>query len=100
MEGNFGSTAKLDYTVLGNTVNLAARLESLTRVIRRAVTMSGEVRQLAGSSLPFQHVGAFQLKGQDQPCPVYSLDDPLVMDFLSHDELMEAAAPSLRRECL
>ncbi len=99
MEGNFGSAAKLDYTVLGNPVNLAARLESLTRITRRAITVSEEVRRLAGSDWPFHSVGEFQLKGQDQPCPVHSLDAPLVRDFLSHDELRKSVERSLHRAC-
>ena len=88
IEGNIGSSIKLDYTVLGNTVNLAARLESLTRGIGRAIAMSREVRQCVRRDWRFEPVGSFKLKGQDQDLEVYSIDDPLVIDCQTHEELV------------
>jgi class 3 adenylate cyclase len=96
IEGNIGSPIKLDYTVLGNTVNLAARLESLTRTIGRAVAMSGEVRQCAQDDWLFERVGSFKLKGQDQAIEVYSIDDPMVVECPSHDELLR----NMQRFCM
>lgn len=87
IEGNIGSSIKMDYTVLGGTVNMAARLESLTRDIRKAIAMSESVRQGASKPWRFHYVGDFQLKGQDQCAPVYSIDDPLVDEFKSHTQL-------------
>lgn len=87
IEGNIGSTIKMDYTLLGDPVNLAARLESLTRTIRRAIAISGSIRERTKQPWPFECVGEFRLKGQDTPCTVFSLDDPLVLDFRDHLEL-------------
>jgi len=87
IQGNIGSNIKMDYTVLGDTVNIAARLEALTRTIQRAIAFSDEVRQSAKRDWPFECVGEFKLKGQDKFCAVYSLDDPLVGEFKSYDEL-------------
>jgi adenylate cyclase len=80
IQGNIGSTIKMDYTVLGDTVNLAAQLEALTRTIRRALALSEPVQQSAKGSWPFANVGQFALKRQGELSTVYSLHDPLVTD--------------------
>ncbi len=86
IEGNIGSTIKMDYTLLGDPVNLAARLEALTRTLRRAIAIGGSIRQRTKEPWPFECVGEFRLKGHDEPCTVYSLDLPLVLDFRDHLE--------------
>jgi len=95
IEGNFGSSVKMDYTVLGGTVNQAARLESLTREIAKPIALGESVMKWAKQPWPFIPLGDFTLKGCGQPCPVYSLDDPLLEDFKSHGQLSE----EMRRAC-
>ena len=89
IEGNFGSSIKLDYTSLGGTVNIAARLESLTREVGRAIAMSERIRRNAGNDWSFEDLGEFTLKGQEQPARVYSLADPVVRDFKNHQILCQ-----------
>ncbi len=88
IEGNFGSSVKMDYTVLGGTVNMAARLEALTREIGKPLALSESVVQGVRQQWPFVHAGDFQLKGAGRSCPVYSLDDPLLGDFKAHADLV------------
>ncbi len=95
IEGNFGSSVKMDYTVLGGTVNMAARLEALTRQIAKPLAMSESVMQGAQENWAFVHVGDFQLKGAGKSCPVYSLNDPLMDDFKDHSHLIE----DMRQAC-
>ena len=87
VEGNIGSTIKMDYTVLGDAVNLAARLEALTRTLQRAIAMSETVKSGAKRNWPFERVGEFKLKGQEQACSVYTIDEPVVGEFKTHDQL-------------
>ena len=96
IEGNFGSSQKMDYTVLGGTMNMAARLESLTRDIARPLALSTSVKELARRHWPFVHVGDFKLKGSGSICPVYSLDDPLLEGFKGHAELLEEMKDACR----
>ena len=65
IQGNIGSTIKMDYTVLGDTVNLAAQLEALTRTIRRALALSEPVQQSAKGSWPFANVGQVALSARE-----------------------------------
>lgn len=97
IEGNVGSTIKMDYTILGEPVNQAQRLESLTRTIRRAIAVSPSIREGAVREWPFEWRGQFRLKGQAAPCSVYSLNDPVVCDFKDYAGLESAveAEPKL-----
>ncbi len=89
IEGNFGSSVKMDYTVLGGTVNLAARLEALTHEIAKPIALSKSVMEGASRPWPFALVGDLQLKGSSRPCPVYTLDHPLLDEFKGHTDLVE-----------
>ena len=95
IEGNFGSSVKMDYTVLGGTVNMAARLEALTREIAKPMALSESVMQGAKQPWPFVHVGDFQLKGAGRTCPVYTLNDPLLDAFKNHADLVD----EMRKAC-
>ena len=61
MYGNIGSDTRLDFTVIGPAVNLAARIESLCGKLGRPVLLSAEF--VAASGAPVEAVGEFALKG-------------------------------------
>jgi adenylate cyclase len=63
--GDIGSARRVDYTVLGNTVNVAARLEAL--VARPGeVVLGPETYRLLAGVIPTEVLGEFQLKGLQQ----------------------------------
>jgi adenylate cyclase len=63
--GDIGSARRVDYTVLGNTVNVAARLEAL--VARPGdVVLGPETHRLLGGAVPTEDLGELQLKGLRQ----------------------------------
>ena len=74
IEGNMGSTMKMDYTLLGDAVNVAARLETLTRQLPWALIMSENVKCHAQTSWPFVSLGKHHAKGKQEHIDVYSLD--------------------------
>jgi adenylate cyclase len=68
--GDIGSARRVDYTVLGNTVNVAARLESY--VARPGdVVLGPETWRLLGGALPTEPLGEMQLKGLQQRIQAY-----------------------------
>jgi adenylate cyclase len=68
--GDIGSNRRVDYTVLGNTVNVAARLEESVAKPGEIVIGAETWRQLAGR-IPTEPMGDFQLKGLSQQIPAY-----------------------------
>jgi adenylate cyclase len=71
--GNFGSAERVDYTALGESVNLASRLEGLNKVLGTECVISRETREGIGDRLVTRPVGLFQLKGFGKPVEVHEL---------------------------
>ncbi|HEY4222767.1 MAG TPA: adenylate/guanylate cyclase domain-containing protein, partial [Myxococcota bacterium] len=68
--GNIGTTTRAQYTVIGDTVNVAARLESCTKDLGVSVLLSSAVveRVQGAPGMPaFKSVGAVKAKGRDEP---------------------------------
>eukprot|EP00727_Mastigamoeba_balamuthi_P001718 m51a1_g11543 putative adenylate guanylate cyclase (1104) ;mRNA; f:2957-7348 len=71
--GNSGSSTRFNYTVLGPTVNLAARLEALNKALHTRVLVSEALRLGAGEGFEFRKVCTCRVKGIDTPHAVYEL---------------------------
>ncbi len=71
--GDYGSEAKLDYTCVGDTVNLASRLESANKQFGSRVLVSGKTRRSAGDRFVYRPIGAVRVKGQTVAVDVFEL---------------------------
>lgn len=69
--GNVGATSRLSYTVLGDTVNLAARLEGLNRFYGTEVLVSEEMKQAAGEGFAWRLVDLVAVKGKREGKRIY-----------------------------
>ena len=61
--GQIGSPQRLDFTVIGDTVNLASRLESLTRVLDAPVLINQRTAELMQPQMGAQNLGKHSIKG-------------------------------------
>lgn len=73
MYGNIGSRRRLDFTAIGPVVNIASRLETLTKALGRSILLSGEFVERADCHDEVDSVGLHALKGLGQPVDVYAL---------------------------
>lgn len=71
--GNVGSSDRMNYTALGATVNMAARLESLNRERGTSILVSEEVVHRSGKIFDFKNAGTEQIKGFDGLTEIFEL---------------------------
>lgn len=71
--GYMGSPERLEFTVMGHTVNLAARIESLARTPNPSLLVSGEVVARLGDDVVVEAVGDEALKGVSGLTKVYTV---------------------------
>jgi adenylate cyclase len=71
--GNIGSSAIMSYTVIGDNVNLGARLESLNKEYRTRIIISEATRSRLARTYDLRPLGAVVVKGKTKPVDIFEV---------------------------
>jgi adenylate cyclase len=98
--GNIGSQEKADPTVIGDAVNLASRLEALTRIYHVDILVGARAAELIRDDFDLRSVALVQVKGKTHPVELFGLigakNDRSDKEFLTRLETYEAGLHKFR----
>jgi len=72
--GYVGTQERASYTCIGDTVNLASRIEAHTKVARRGILIDGATRERLGEGVRAEALGPVQFKGKTTAVEVYAVE--------------------------
>ena len=73
LAGEIGSSERMNYTIVGDSVNTAARLEALGKTVGQTLCISGTTKDKANGSYAWQEVDQIVLRGRSKPTTVYTI---------------------------
>lgn len=72
--GNIGSSQRFDYTVMGDTVNVASRLEGLNKEHKTHLIIGQSTKEKITAPIQYRKIGAVPVKGRVEPITIYTVE--------------------------
>jgi adenylate cyclase len=77
MSGTFGSDRRIDYAVIGDTTNTAARIQDLTKQTGNSILLADQTRtNMTGSTDGLAFVDEFDIRGKQSRIKLWTADTP------------------------
>ena len=85
--GNLGAADRFDYTAIGDSVNLAARLEGVNKAYGTEILVSDKTARLLEGALPLRLVDRVIVKGKTEAVEIFTLCEDLALNQLTTEAL-------------
>ncbi|MGZ5835571.1 MAG: adenylate/guanylate cyclase domain-containing protein, partial [Xanthobacteraceae bacterium] len=91
--GDIGYRDRTVFTALGDAVNVAARLQDMTKSLNCKIIVSEDVCRSAGVAAGFLRPTEVSIRGREAPMAVRTAEDPTVLSSLLDDAMPEEREP-------